>query len=245
MKNFHKKLLSLMFASLTIFSISITSFASDTNSFANMQYNSANYDEQILDILDDTLITELQTLIDTEMSKNPTVSEDELNIKIMNCIEEKYFSLQGTYSGSLPQSQKGLNNAEKKLYLSNPVKGNFALSCGLTASLAANSLFSSSVLYLGNGDAFRHAYWCGLITNGYGASYAKQWGNAHESTTPAGLDKTMDLKNNQSGINIASKIKGPYFEARFQKELLSQIKNGKLVRIVNNKLVATNGTGRK
>lgn len=167
------------------------------------------------------------------------------NKYIKDYIYQKYLTSSSTFSGSLPQYESSLNSAERTLYLSNPVKGTFALSCAINATNATNSLFSSSVVYLGNGDAFRHAYWCGLVTNGYGASYVKQWGDAHESTTPAGIDKTMDLRNNQSGINIASNIVGPYFEGRFQKELLSQIKNGNLVRIVNNKLVPTDGTGRK
>ena len=205
-------------------------------------YNS--YDEKVLNILDDELILELQDLIDTEISENPNITEDELNIKIMDNITQQYAAVPTPYS-YLPQYESSLNSAGKSLYASNPVKGTFALSCAINATNTANSLFVSDELYLGNGDAFRHAYWCGLITDGYGASYAKQWGDAHESNTPAGIDKTMDLRNNQSGINIASGITGPYFAPRFSQELLSQISSGKLVRIVNNKLVATNGTGRK
>lgn len=223
---------------------SIIVLAEEGNISENVQYDPNSYDEKVLNILDDELILELQDLIDTEISENPNITEDELNIKIMDYITQQYAAVPTPY-GYLPQYESSLNSAEKSLYASNPVKGTFALSCAINATNTANSLFVSDALYLGNGDAFRHAYWCGLITDGYGASYAKQWGDAHESNTPAGIDKTMDLRNNQSGINIASGITGPYFAPRFQQELLSQISSGKLVRIVNNKLVATNGTGRK
>ena len=123
MKNLSKKLLSIILTVLTIFSMNIVSFASELDNSPNARYEPTDYDEQLLDILDDELIIELQTFINTKTANTPYISEDELNIEIMDYIEQKYASSPSTYSGSLPQYQSQLNSTEKKLFLSNPVKG--------------------------------------------------------------------------------------------------------------------------
>jgi hypothetical protein len=53
--------------------------------------------------------------------------------------------------------------------------------------------------YLDDGDAFRHTYWSALLTYEFGANFALKLTTAHESNTAEGLDKSMDLHNNNNG----------------------------------------------
>lgn len=56
----------------------------------------------------------------------------------------------------------------------------------------------------GLGDAYRHAYWNALMVNRFGADWAKQYGDAHESLPNNPKTKAfMDLWNNSIGITIA------------------------------------------
>ena len=88
-------------------------------------------------------------------------------------------------------------------------------------------------------------FWQALIAEAYGTSFAKEWGDAHESTS-TGVDKTMDLLNNDIGRNLGASISGnQQVEARLSSALLTKISNGELWRVVNGQLCATDGTGRK
>lgn len=66
--------------------------------------------------------------------------------------------------------------------------------------------------YQGIGDAARHAGWMAYITARAGASFAAQFGLAHESrdlssSDPAAiLDANMDLANNAVGVNIGQSV---------------------------------------
>ena len=117
-----------------------------------------------------------------------------------------------------------------------------------TASNTASSLYKAETLYLGNGDAFRHAYWNALNLKSVGADIAKAFANAHESETPEGNDKTMDLRNNTVGRNIG-RIYSNSSNATIKNKVIEAVNQGRLYRLYNNnikgKLITTDSSGRK
>ena len=117
-----------------------------------------------------------------------------------------------------------------------------------TASNTASSLYKAETLYLGNGDAFRHAYWNALNVKSVGADIAKAFANAHESETPEGNDKTMDLRNNTVGRNIG-RIYSNSSNATIKNKVIEAVNQGRLYRLYNNnikgKLITTDSSGRK
>jgi RHS repeat-associated protein len=60
----------------------------------------------------------------------------------------------------------------------------------------------------GPGDAVRHCMWNCLMTKCLGRKGAQRWGDAHEESTPPGLEdeREMDLHNNQQGRDIYSEL---------------------------------------
>ena len=117
-----------------------------------------------------------------------------------------------------------------------------------TASNTASSLYKAETLYLGNGDAFRHAYWNALNVKSVGADIAKAFANAHESETPEGNDKTMDLRNNTVGRNIGRSYSNSS-NATIKNKVIEAVNQGRLYRLYNNnikgKLITTDSSGRK
>ncbi len=104
-----------------------------------------------------------------------------------------------------------------------------------TASNTASSLYKAETLYLGNGDAFRHAYWNALNVKSVGADIAKAFANAHESETPEGNDKTMDLRNNTVGRNIG-RIYSNSSNATIKNKVIEAVNQGRLYRLYNNNI---------
>ena len=104
-----------------------------------------------------------------------------------------------------------------------------------TASNTASSLYKAETLYLGNGDAFRHAYWNALNLKSVGADIAKAFANAHESETPEGNDKTMDLRNNTVGRNIG-RIYSNSSNATIKNKVIEAVNQGRLYRLYNNNI---------
>ena len=104
-----------------------------------------------------------------------------------------------------------------------------------TTSNTASSLYKAETLYLGNGDAFRHAYWNALNVKSVGADIAKAFANAHESETPEGNDKTMDLRNNTVGRNIG-RIYSNSSNATIKNKVIEAVNQGRLYRLYNNNI---------
>lgn len=63
----------------------------------------------------------------------------------------------------------------------------------------AETYYPDLTRYLDDGDAFRHTYWSALLSYEFGTNFAIQLTTAHESNTPEGIDKEMDLHNNNNG----------------------------------------------
>lgn len=141
-----------------------------------------------------------------------------------------------------------ITQAEVNLAKSNPGEFTIYGSTALAAINLSEAIYNSG-LSQGNGDAFRHAYWnailvqeFGAVTRGpaYGVERAEIWTTAHESES-SGIDKEMDLYNNYVGREIG------YFNytqsrTHISNTLQTLVNQGTLVRIVNNRLVATDST---
>lgn len=74
----------------------------------------------------------------------------------------------------------------------------------------AQIFFEQNELYNGKGDAFRHCLWNALGAAKLGKSLMSQLSNAHEvydpGETPRPLEKSMDLYNNDIGLDIGDNI---------------------------------------
>lgn len=164
--------------------------------------------------------------------------------------EQEAFLIQFVESGGLraARSSRGigdyipgygsLNSAERALALKHPIQAVTVYNC-------ANKATDATIAYYGtngwqdNSDAFRHCCWNALMKSAMSASDADAWATAHEAES-SGIDKDMDLFNNAVGrsINVSGKSDSEMYEA-----VKGKVKGGSCRRIVNNKLVATDGTG--
>ena len=137
--------------------------------------------------------------------------------------------------------------AEKKLMKAHPIQAAKIYNLSQTAVSLTKEYYGNSG-HNDNSDAFRHCLWSALITREYGASTAKTWTDAHESTTPTTqsekLENQMDLYNNSVGRSLSVSGKS---NADIAKSVKTKVKNGKLKRL-NAKgtgIIATDGTGLK
>lgn len=138
----------------------------------------------------------------------------------------------GSYPG-------GLTWAEFKLCAAHPIK------CSKTKGYADDALAEakrqfSDGLYLGRGDAFRHGYWNALMASYIDYSWAVDFATAHESETPNGNDKSMDLWNNREGrlssgtsstsrSTLISRIRTKILSGSSTKCLRGEVKSGALI----------------
>ena len=83
---------------------------------------------------------------------------------------------------------------EKVLMDEHPDEAIIVYKCSKTATKYTKKYYKKNGIY-DNSDAFRHCLWNALIKHDIGSSRAKEWTTAHESETPDGLDKDMDLYN--------------------------------------------------
>ncbi|WP_408609373.1 DUF6973 domain-containing protein [Caldicellulosiruptor changbaiensis] len=135
---------------------------------------------------------------------------------------------------------------EQELFNQNLIKGLKAIWAGYKADTEDREKYNDSVLHNGNGDAFRHAYWNALMVKYIDYSWAYDWATAHEegATGQPAIEKEMDLYNNMMGRTL---VLGN--ESKSDEEIAdiiqNAVRNGKMKRIVDNKLVPTNSEGEK
>jgi len=94
-----------------------------------------------------------------------------------------------------------LNDEEKALVLSNPIKA-YKSRTATNEALAATDQYFTGSLYLTRADAFRHSYWNWLMSKCCGVEWATAFATAHESNIPNNDDKRMDLNNNMLGRRL-------------------------------------------
>lgn len=140
-------------------------------------------------------------------------------------------TVEAYYSGG------GLKSEEVSLFLKHPQYAAKAKECADDALEKANELYKSYVLYMGNGDAFRHAYWSALMTKKTSRDFAYKAGLAHEGLTPDYKwnkrtdDQKMDISNNYSGRIVGDSMKNSK-DKKICKRLKDDCTNGKLKRIL-------------
>lgn len=98
---------------------------------------------------------------------------------------------------------------------------------------------------MGMGDAFRHYLWNALMVKLTGSSWASKWAIAHEdgAENQPYIERQMDFSNNAYERALGRRL-GNKPDYAYINQLLLDVKNGKLERIVSNKLVKTSGSAR-
>ena len=179
--------------------------------------------------------------IKVEMEKgNGKITDEQAKKLIGKKIIEKEKMSDSSISAQYTIWGMNLNAAELALVVLYPVEAIYVYNDAQTALSEAQYYYNSNTLYQGNGDAFRHAYWNALMTKHIGSWMAYLFATAHESTTPDGIDKTMDLNNNEIGRNI-----GIYYSwSVLESTVMTYVNNGWLYRIVNGQLTVTDSSGR-
>ncbi len=179
------------------------------------------------------------------MEENPNASTKKQDAFLNNYIKEQGFKDSnikqfGSSVGDYLPGYNNLNDKEKKLAKKHPAQAVKVYLCAQKATDLTIQNYGNNG-YQDNSDAFRHCCWNALMKKSIGEKAAEQWATAHEAEA-SGIDKQMDLHNNSigRGINVDGKS-----ESQIATSVKSKVKNGKCKRIVNNKLVATDGTGLK
>ena len=171
-------------------------------------------------------------IYETNLAKGIQLTDNEILTLLVKKINDKE-NQPSTYAYNL--LGKNATKEELLLVAKYPTQSVKIFNNSSTASNTASSLYKAETLYLGNGDAFRHAYWNALNVKSVGADIAKAFANAHESETPEGNDKTMDLRNNTVGRNIG-RIYSNSSNATIKNKVIEAVNQGRLYRLYNNNI---------
>ena len=272
------KILTFVIVLVMVFSLSIPVFAADASAYPNVIDSVETQNEQIdyASIVERLDIDELDNFIQAEKSSHPEITEkvleEKLKAKILqDGLDKKIIFIdndgnitfnKGVTDGSvfysysdLPIIKSKLRNNEKRVFNKSLIKGLGVLSSGQTAMSYYKTYYNSTSGYEDdNADAFRHALWMLLAARKSGASYAREFGVAHENDYPSSsLARSMDLFNNNVGIAKSTKIPGnaPAGDAEdLALEIINDaVKNGELRRFkgsdigTKSVLVKTNAVG--
>ena len=175
---------------------------------------------------------EIYNIYETNLAKGIQLTDNEILTLLVKKINDKE-NQPSTYAYNL--LGKNATKEELLLVVKYPTQSVKIFNNSSTASNTASSLYKAETLYLGNGDAFRHAYWNALNVKSVGADIAKAFANAHESETPEGNDKTMDLRNNTVGRNIG-RIYSNSSNATIKNKVIEAVNQGRLYRLYNNNI---------
>ena len=175
---------------------------------------------------------EIYNIYETNLSKGIELTDNEILTLLVKKINDKE-NQPSTYAYNI--FGKNATKEELLLVAKYPTQSVKVFNNSSTASSTASSLYKAETLYLGNGDAFRHAYWNALNVKSVGADIAKAFANAHESETPEGNDKTMDLRNNTVGRNIG-RIYSNSSNATIKNKVIEAVNQGRLYRLYNNNI---------
>ena len=124
-----------------------------------------------------------------------------------------------------------VNDAELELSIKYPGAAIKVKECTNKALLKTYELFESKSAAKGNGDAFRHCYWNILMVKYIGLELATEFAFAHEYNSPDGVDKEMDLSNNQKAREWALNLLDAS-DDEIVEFVLRRVEFGDLVRIV-------------
>ncbi|GIN82380.1 hypothetical protein P4V37_15550 [Bacillus subtilis] len=247
-------LLSSVVISATIFTSSTAlakEYSPDKLQYSKTEHTKKNklyLTEQELRNTDFNMLSKVNDQLEKKIA-NKNYTEEELNQIAAKAIQQAIQNKSTSFSAmdySIP-GFGALTDAEIRLAKSNPLEFVKYGNAAQEAKAEAEKYYGKEQLGKGNGDAFRHSYWNARLVQSFGGgpshgyNRAKVWATAHESKS-SGLDKQMDLMNNETGRFLATENYYTYSSVKYSSVLRSMVKQGSLVRIVNGKLVATNGT---
>ena len=184
------------------------------------------------EVLTEDDFCEIYNIYETNLAKGIQLTDNEILTLLVKKINDKE-NQPSTYAYNI--LGKNATKEELLLVAKYPTQSVKIFNNSSTASNTASSLYKAETLYLGNGDAFRHAYWNALNVKSVGADIAKAFANAHESETPEGNDKTMDLRNNTVGRNIG-RIYSNSSNATIKNKVIEAVNQGRLYRLYNNNI---------
>lgn len=188
-------------------------------------------------VLTDTDFSEIYKIYEKNLLENNKLTDSDVLDLIVKRIDYKLRNRSYNIFG------QSVTKEELKLVALHPIDATKVLNNSKVASNETFNLYHHSTHYLGNGDAFRHAYWNALNVKSVGITRAAQFANAHESETKNGVDKDMDLRNNDRGRAIGQDNRYASDSAIKQK-IITAVNNGGLWRVVNGRLVKTDSSGR-
>lgn len=177
-------------------------------------------------------------ILSEAQNNNKELTADYAKEMIVQKINEKNTEIYSARSYNV--FGQSLNSTELAIMTLYPGEAVVAYADAATASNTASSLYEADTLYLGNGDAFRHTYWNALMANDIGESKAAAFATAHEAETPDGVDRTMDLNNNDVGRRLARY----YSRSELKSQVISYCDNGWLNRVVDGSLTVTDSSGK-
>lgn len=236
-------ILTLVATNVSVLSTSVVK-ASDANKTNISLKSEGSYDDTIINkgsVLTYSDFHEISEKVSKLEGNNEEVTDTYIKKLIVEKIENKISNPSRTKRSYSIFGRK-VTGEELALVSAFPKFALKAFDDAKTAEAETSRRYQSSTRHLGNGDAFRHTYWNGLMVYSIGEGHAEAFANAHESETPDGADKTMDLNNNAVGRRL-----GTYTNTK--SELLSEVirycDNGWLHRIVNGELADTDSSGKK
>lgn len=262
-----KKMLSAVLVSTMLLS-SQAGFASQSVLIGETRevYTHQVLTDEILSSLTRDDISSCAEELELFVHANPDANFEAINtaaVKILTQVynDKLYQNVEGNGLFSthsyLPKQYTDLNSAEKALVKKYPGAAIRVYEASKEALSESIRRFTKSTLIDGNGDAFRHAYWNALMTKklsftgryvsvAHGSNLAEQFATAHE-TERTSLAAKMDLANNASGRKIAENSFGNMWgsfpsDSKLANQIFDEVKKGKLIRIVNNRLVSTNNS---
>ena len=190
------------------------------------------------EVLTEDDFCEIYNIYETNLAKGIELTDNEILTLLVKKINDKE-NQPSTYAYNI--FGKNATKEELLLVAKYPTQSVKVFNNSSTASSTASSLYKAETLYLGNGDAFRHAYWNALMANGYGVAFAKTIADNHERYNPgSALANEMDIYNNEQGRTVRRFGNTCYSEADLSNAVYSLLKNGYLKYIKSNKLVWSN-----
>lgn len=248
----NRKSISMALAAVALVSIlspaklTFASEISQSNKIETVVVNSGQESKNYEDIVKNgaTILTYSDFVeINQIVKNNPKLKDND----VLKLLAEKIKNKETQNSNVIMRASytvfgSNITSAEAKLVAQHPIDASMVYANAKTAQDAAAAIYKSSTLYLGNGDAFRHTYWNDLNVKFVGTSEAEQFATAHESETPSGNDKTMDLRNNSIGRSIGSSTS----QSNLKSKIVSYCDFGNLWRLNSSgNLVSTDSSGKR
>lgn len=266
------KLTKMLLLITAAFMLSNTVTYANTNTVEEITHNQTPLESQFVlpsEVVENLIPSDLDLspkVIDKLFSTENKLTKEQLDSEISKLIMENYISRKMNRSSVLEiiddfgQFFNRLTFDEKKFIALHPAEASAIYMASQTAQTTAEQHYDASTLEDGDGDAFRHAYWNvesvkALIpitrSKEVAIKLMKEFGNAHESESTDLLAKSMDLYNNQVGLDIANRMFNGDVNGRTPSEdnivsvIKQNIRSGNMKKIVANKLVPTGTTSPK